>query len=74
MQSHNVIADLKHYTAYNQETNRTGQNAIMTERTLREVYALASRWSSGQRLGAVMCSFNKINGDSCQNALTLRTC
>ena len=42
VKSRHVIATLKHYTANNQETNRlNGQNAIMTERTLREVYALA---------------------------------
>ena len=76
LQSHNVIATLKHYTANNQETNRgSGQNAIMTERTLREVYALAYEMVVKRAgLGAVMCSFNKINGEySCQNAFTLRT-
>ena len=42
LQAHNVIATLKHYIANNQETNRgSGQNSIMSERTLREVYALA---------------------------------
>jgi beta-glucosidase len=42
LQSRNVIATLKHYTANNQEMNRgAGQNAIMEERTLREVYTLA---------------------------------
>jgi beta-glucosidase len=76
VQAHNVIATLKHYTANNQETNRNaGQNAIMDERTLREVYALAFEAVIARAgLGAVMCSFNKINGEySCQNAMTLRT-
>jgi beta-glucosidase len=75
VQSRHVIATLKHYTANNQETNRgAGQNAIMDERTLREVYALAFEAVVARAgLGAVMCSFNKINGEySCQNAMTLR--
>jgi beta-glucosidase len=76
LQSRNVIATLKHYTANNQEANRgAGQNAIMDERTLREVYALAFESVIARAgLGAVMCSFNKINGEySCQNTMTLRT-
>ena len=76
VQAHNVIATLKHYTANNQETNRgAGQNAIMDERTLREVYTLAFEAVIARAgLGAVMCSFNKINGEySCENAMTLRT-
>jgi beta-glucosidase len=76
LQSRNVIATLKHYTANNQETNRlNGQNAIMSERTLREVYALAFEMVVARAgLGAVMCSFNKINGEySCQNSMSLRT-
>jgi beta-glucosidase len=76
VQSKQVIADLKHYAAYNQETNRgSGQNSIVDPRTLREVYTLAFE-SAVKRagLGSVMCSFNKINGEySCQNAETLRT-
>ena len=75
VQSRNVIATLKHYTGNNQETNRNdGQNAIMDERTLREVYALAFESVIARAgLGAVMCSFNKINGEySCENAVTLR--
>jgi beta-glucosidase len=76
VQSHNVIATLKHYTGYNQETNRNvGQNSIIDQRTMREVYALAFE-SVVKRagLGAVMCSYNKINGEySCQDARTDRT-
>src|SRR4029079_8407606 len=76
VQSRNVIATLKHYTANNQETNRgSGQNTIMTERTWREVYSLSFEMAVARAgLGAVMCSFNKINGEySCDNAETLRT-
>lgn len=76
LQSRNVIATLKHYTGYNQETNRNiGQNSIIDERTLHEIYTLAFEDVIAQaHLGAVMCSFNKINSEySCQNAHTLRT-
>ncbi len=75
VQAHKVIADLKHYAAYNQETNRgSGQNDILDQRTLREVYTLAFEAVVKQaNVGSVMCSFNKINGAySCENALTLR--
>jgi beta-glucosidase len=75
VQSHNVIATLKHYTGYNQETNRNfGQNSIIGDRALHEVYSLAFATVIAQaHLGAVMCSYNKINGEySCQNADTLR--
>jgi len=42
VQRREVIATLKHYTGYNQETNRNiGQNSVIDERTLHEVYALA---------------------------------
>jgi beta-glucosidase len=75
VQSRNVIATLKHYTGNNQETNRnSGQNSVMDERTLREMYALVFESVVARAgLGAAMCSFNKINGEySCQNAVTLR--
>jgi beta-glucosidase len=76
LQSDNVIATLKHYTGYNQETNRNiGQNSIIDQRTLHEIYTLAFEDVIARaHLGAVMCSYNKINGEySCQNADTLRT-
>ncbi len=75
VQSQNVIADLKHYAAYNQETNRgNGLNDIIDTRTLREVYTLPYASVIVQaNPGSVMCSFNKINGQySCENAATLR--
>ena len=42
VQSKKVIANLKHYAGYNQETNRSnGQNDVIGQRALREVYTLA---------------------------------
>src|SRR6478752_2950538 len=70
VQARNVIADLKHYVAYNQETNRgTGQNSIVSERALREVYIPPYADAiSKAGLGSIMCSFNKINGTfACEN-------
>ncbi len=75
VQSQHVIATLKHYAAYNQETNRGfGQNDIVDQRTLREVYTLAFGAVDQQaNPGAVMCSFNQINSQySCENPYTLR--
>ena len=75
VQSKKVIADLKHYAAYNQETNRgNGENDVIGQRALREVYTLAFDSIIKQaNPGSVMCSFNKINGEySCENAATLR--
>jgi beta-glucosidase len=64
VQDRNVIADLKHYVGYAQETNRgTGQNSIVSERALREVHTLPYEDAIREAdLGSVMCSFNKLNG------------
>ncbi len=65
-----VIATVKHVLGYTQERNRLfGNNTLMDERTLREIYArpfeIALRDGNP---GAAMCSFNKINGIyACEN-------
>jgi beta-glucosidase len=73
IQSHNVVATLKHYVGNEQEQNRVGQNSVIDERTLREVYLRA--FEIGVREGnpgAVMCSYNKVNGTpACQAPATL---
>lgn len=82
IQSHHVLATMKHFTAYNQEQNRTGDqptgtkpsnNEIVSERALREIYLPAFHQAvSVGKAGGVMCSFPRINGDySCENAFTL---
>lgn len=72
-QDHHVIATVKHYVGNEQETNRSGGNDTIDERTLRELYLLPFEIAvkEGQP-GSVMCSYNKINGDyACENTHVL---
>lgn len=63
IQSHPVVADIKHYTAYNQEEDRLiGGNAILTERALQEIYVRPFDIGiSEANPGSAMCAFNKVN-------------
>jgi beta-glucosidase len=76
LQQRNVIANLKHYTAYTQEVNRgAGQNSIVSERALREVHTYAYEDAIRRAdLGSVMCAFNRVNGVyACENDRILDT-
>ena len=68
IQSQPVIATLKHPFAYNQETDRFDVDAQLDERTLREIYLRPFEMVQDQaQPGAMMCSFNKLNGvPSCE--------
>ena len=72
----NVIANLKHYAAYQQEVNRgSGQNSILSDRAMMEVWTYPyKRAIERADLGSVMCSFNKINGVyACESDYALET-
>ncbi|MFC0712991.1 beta-glucosidase [Cellulomonas biazotea] len=64
IQSHPVVADIKHYNVYTQETNRlSGGNAVIDERALQEIYTRPYAIGIEQgRPGSAMCAFNKVNG------------
>ncbi|HZD30279.1 MAG TPA: glycoside hydrolase family 3 N-terminal domain-containing protein, partial [Candidatus Angelobacter sp.] len=69
-QSEAVIASIKHFAGNEQETNRSGGNSVIDERTLRELYLLPFEIAvENGRPGSVMCSYNRLNGDyACENA------
>jgi len=80
IQSQHIIAEVKHFAAYNQETGRFGSqllgpavNVVVSERALQEIYFPGFRTAVQQGgAGSVMCSYNQINGTpSCQNPQTL---
>ncbi|MDM8083270.1 glycoside hydrolase family 3 C-terminal domain-containing protein [Cellulomonas cellasea] len=58
----------KHYVANNQETQRTTLDAVLDERTLREVYVRTWESLVEAEPGAVMCAFPRVNGThACEN-------
>ncbi len=63
LQGEGVGASLKHYAVNNQEVGRMTVNAVVDERTLREIY-LAAFETVVKRTNpwTVMASYNKING------------
>jgi beta-glucosidase len=72
-QSQHVIGDIKHYAFNDQESGRNSVNIHIDERAGRESDLLA--FEIGVATGhpaAVMCSYNRVNGDfSCENKYLL---
>src|SRR3954453_11327553 len=69
IQSQGVIADAKHFSANNQETDRNTVNAEVPERALREIYTY--QFQKAIKDGGVrsmMCAYNRVNGAfACEN-------
>ncbi|HTP88477.1 MAG TPA: glycoside hydrolase family 3 C-terminal domain-containing protein [Bryobacteraceae bacterium] len=68
-----LITDLKHYAVNDQDAGRTTVNSVIGKRAMRETdlkaFEIALRDSGA---GAIMCSYNRINGDyGCENSYTL---
>lgn len=72
-QAQHVIGDIKHYAVNDQESGRGEVDAIIDKRALRESDLLA--FQIGIEIahpGAVMCSYNAVNGDfACENQYLL---
>jgi len=73
-QAQHVIGDIKHYALNDQETGRNIVNVIASKRAMQESDLLA--FHIGIKIAepaAVMCSYNRINGDyACENPYLLR--
>ena len=69
-----VTGCAKHFAANNVEKNRSSQDALMNEQTLREIYARHFEMVvQDGGVGCIMASYNKINGvKSTQNLHLLR--
>lgn len=68
-QAQHVIGDTKHYAMNDQESGRNLVNVVIGERAMRETDLLAFQLAVkiGEP-GAVMCSYNAVNGDyACEN-------
>ncbi|HWC79295.1 MAG TPA: glycoside hydrolase family 3 C-terminal domain-containing protein [Pseudonocardiaceae bacterium] len=75
IQRNGVIAEVKHYAANNQETNRFTIDEQIADRTLHEIYLPQFHAAVTQgRAGAVMCAYPQVNGAyACQNDTLLST-
>jgi len=72
-QEQHVVGDIKHYVMNDQETGRFFVNAVISKQAMQESDLLAFHIAiSIANPGAVMCSYNRINGDfGCENPYTL---
>jgi len=72
-QEQHVVGDIKHYVMNDQETGRFLVNSVISKRSMQESDLLAFHIAiSIANPGAVMCSYNRINGDfGCENPYTL---
>ena len=75
VQSTGEMSQVKHFAAYNQETNRNSpaDNVLVDQRTLNEIYFPAFQAAVQQsKAGSVMCSYAVVNGDfACQSAFLM---
>lgn len=72
-QAQHVIGDIKHYALNDQESGRNAVNVNINERAARESDLLAFEIGVEESdVGAVMCSYNRVNGDyACENKYLL---
>jgi beta-glucosidase len=72
-QSAHVIGDIKHYALNDQESGRNSVNITISKRAARESDLLAFEIGlSKGHPAAVMCSYNRVNGDfACENQYLL---
>ncbi|WJM29681.1 glycoside hydrolase family 3 C-terminal domain-containing protein (plasmid) [Novosphingobium resinovorum] len=65
LQSTGTAAVAKHIVCNDSETDRDSMNAVVDERTLREVYLLPFELCAQAGVGGMLAAYNKLNGDWC---------
>jgi len=72
-QAQHVIGDIKHFAMNDQESGRNAVNVNIDKRSMLESDLLAFEIGlRGSDAGAVMCSYNRVNGDyACENKYLL---
>ncbi|WP_343528828.1 glycoside hydrolase family 3 C-terminal domain-containing protein [Sphingomonas sp.] len=65
LQSTGVGACVKHLVCNDSETDRDRMNAVVDERTLREIYLLPFEFCAAAGAGAMLTAYNRVNGDWC---------
>jgi beta-glucosidase len=73
LQAQHVIGDIKHYALNDQESGRNSVNVNIDQRSMRETDLLAFEIGIHESdAAAVMCSYNRVNGDyACENKFLL---
>ena len=66
VQSQDVVATIKHYAVNDAEYDRMQEDAIVSQRALRELYLPVFEAAVKQaHVGAVMDAYNRVNGEYC---------
>ncbi|KAJ3277406.1 hypothetical protein HK104_003323 [Borealophlyctis nickersoniae] len=74
IESTGVIATAKHFIGNEQEHGRSTGSSNIDDRTMHEIYLPPFVASVNAGAGAIMCSYNKVNGTyACENPALLQT-